>query len=305
MALSTTKATFKSQLKRVLSVMLALYVMIFTYRLINGFFRSDESVANSANFKFSFSRKNYAGYHKIKGSYDVKGGEIASDLLEGEVSSSSDQKYERIATMTNTSLKYEEEEKKLYQKINQFKALIQYENKEGLKGERQLSLAIGVEPTQFDVMVEQLRGIGKNMAVEVNKTDKTTEYKELNAQKFSLEKSRNALIELKKNGGSLSDLISLEEKILEIEKKIQDMGVHLGSFDSENELCTIKFTLFEGSSPLKISLLHRVKVALLWTTQIYAGLLGFALLFLSVGVVGVFFLHIVIREIEKYNSRNP
>ena len=43
----------------------------------------------------------------------------------------------------------------------------------------------------------------------------------------------------------------MENKILEVEESIQKLGVKLGEFDTENEFCTIKFSLSESGKPNK------------------------------------------------------
>ena len=93
--------------------------------------------------------------------------------------------------------------------------------------------------------------------------------KNLNAKKSSLEKIRKSLIELKNHTGKIDEFINLQNRILEIESELQDLGVLLGDFDEENEFCTVKFSLIEGRPSVPISLLHRIKVAFEWTVQYF------------------------------------
>jgi len=62
--------------------------------------------------------------------------------------------------------------------------------------------------------------------------------------------------------------MQLENRILDIEQQLQGLGVSLGEFDDENEFCTVQFSLLEGKE-VKISFMHRVKVALEWTIKFY------------------------------------
>src|SRR5262249_43921697 len=66
------------------------------------------------------------------------------------------------------------------------------------------------------------------------------------------------------------DFINLHDKVLEVETQLQELGVDLGNFNSENEFCTLRFSLFEGREHKAISFLSRVKVALEWTLEYYA-----------------------------------
>ena len=50
-------------------------------------------------------------------------------------------------------------------------------------GNRLLQIAIGVDPDQFDNMVEVLNKIGISDSINISKFDKTSEYKDLQAKK--------------------------------------------------------------------------------------------------------------------------
>jgi Domain of unknown function (DUF4349) len=159
--------------------------------------------------------------------------------------------------------------------------VIQYENSNGKKGDRKLDLIIGIQPEKFDTFYLDLQSIGSIKSLSISKTDKTNEYRELNAKKLSLEKTLASLNELKQRGGNISDYVGLHDKILEIEGKMQELGVQLGNFDEENEFCTVRFSLIEGQGAREISLFYRLKVAFEWTVKYYLMLMvgaAFALL---------------------------
>lgn len=117
-------------------------------------------------------------------------------------------------------------------------------------------------------MYNTLTTIGNIEAKQITKKDKTNEYKELNARKQSLEKIRNSLLDLKTKGGKIEEYMNLENRILDIEQQLQNLGVSLGDFDDENEFCTVQFSMREGKE-VKISIAHRIKVALEWTIKLY------------------------------------
>ena len=199
------------------------------------------------------SRKNYA-------SIKYQGANPSSSNL--------DQKYEKIANINAVSGEFENEESKVRDEIQKLNALIQYENKTGNEGYRRLELVIGVPPKSFDRLFQNLIKIGKVQSKEITKKDKTNEYKELNARKLSLEKTKASLENLKSKSGKINEYMLLENRILEIEQQLQALGVSLGSFDDENEFCTIKFTLNEGTI-IQNGLLEHVIDALIWTIEFY------------------------------------
>ena len=267
------------------------FVVLFCLRLIYGYVvpnenfleRSNEGYAGSS-FSSGFSRKNYAT-DKMK--YD---GEVNS------LAKSVDQKYEKIGSLQSKTSAFDDDEKKVRDLVKKYNAQVQFEQSSGLPGSKRLNLAIGVQPARFDSMVAELKGISTLSSIEINKTDKTNEYKDLNAKRVSLEKARDALIGLKSKGGSIDELINLESKILEKETELQETGVSLGEFDEEHEFCTIKYALDEqrAASKARIPFLYRVRVALEWTIKYY-------LLSLIVVLAGALTILITVLVLGKLN----
>ncbi|MDX1958760.1 MAG: DUF4349 domain-containing protein [Leptospiraceae bacterium] len=252
------------------------FIGLFSFRLIYGYLTVPESrvgiSSNSNNYNqiahnvsFELGRKNYAT-DKVKTS-DVR------IQTPGFTQILNQQKYEKIGTLSSRTSEFEEEEKKIRNIITLEKAIIQFEENHGLPGHRTLHLGIGVNPERFDEMILELKKIGRITAIQINKTDKTNEFRELNAEREALAKTISALRSLKGKGGKIEEFIQLENKILETEQLIQSKGVKLGDFDSENEFCTVKFSLVEDKNELKKSFLsnlfHRIKSALEWTIKYY------------------------------------
>jgi hypothetical protein len=229
------------------------------FRLIYGFTKTFDDTPNQIHFfeNISNTRKNYASKE-----YKIRSNNTSQSSIKV------DQKYEKIAEIIAKSTDFEAEEKSSRKIIEKLNALIQFEQKSGNRGHRKLNLVIGVPPENFDRLYNELITIGKIQAKQITKKDKTNEYKELNAKKQSLEKTRTSLINLKSKGGKIEEYMGLENRILEIEQQLQDLGVSLGDFDDENEFCTVQFSLLEERK-IKIGLLQRIKVALEWTVKIY------------------------------------
>jgi hypothetical protein len=199
------------------------------------------------------------------------------------------QKYEKTASLSARTDEFENDETRLRQMSQNFSAIIQYEQRSGNPGKRSLHLMIGVRPELFDSFYVVAQRIGHIYANTVTKVDKTTEFRELNAKRASLEKALASLTDLKSRAGSISDLVGLHDKILDIERQMQELGVQLGNFSAENEFCTVRFSLYENAAARTISLAGRLFDAFMWTLQYYllvlVGLalaLGVAWLFVSV-----------------------
>ncbi|MFS4493369.1 DUF4349 domain-containing protein [Maribacter sp. 2308TA10-17] len=256
------KSFIKKRFKKTLAILLLLFVALFIFRLIYGYQTVNEpTLSNVLSEMVDMS-------YEVRKNYASKKYQLNSGLTPINV----DQKYEKIADINTLTTKFDIEEKQIRAQVKDFEGLIQFENKSGNKGNRRLNLVIGIPPDNFDSIYNSLIEVGKIQSKQITKTDKTNEYKELNAKKASLEKIRTSLIELKAKGGRIDEYMQLENRILEIEQQLQELGVSLGNFDDENEFCTVKVALSEVRI-LEISTLQRVKVALEWTLKYYALLL--------------------------------
>lgn len=273
---------FKKNLKRILFWMLFLFVALLVFRLIYGYATvSNENPSQNQFFDDSDSyKRNYASKE-----YKGKGNSPSQAAI------TVDQKFEKIAEIRTKSSNFEEEERITRNQIEQNNGLIQVEQKRGNEGNRVLNLRIGVPPEHFDSLYARLCRIGNVTAKQITKTDKTNEYSELNAKKASLEKTRTSLLELKSKGGKIEEYINLENRILDIEQQLQELGVSLGNFDENNEFCTVQFSLTEGKI-VQIGLMQRLKVALEWTVYIYLQILAIVLM-------ATFFAYLLLLVIEK------
>jgi hypothetical protein len=279
---------FKTRFWRIGRWFFALFILLFLFRLIYGYVATDDKMGNdySENFFSSIDnvRRNYAS-EKIA---------MKDDGIQVDAGAASNQKYEKTALVKLKSSEFERDEKQLKEKSKSFNAVIQYEQNLGQNGNRQIHLLIGVNPSLFDSLYNDLKKIGVLKATEITKVDKTNEYRQLNAKKASIEKTLQSLQELKGKGGEIADFVALNDKILEIEEKAQELGVELGNFDTENEFCTIKLSMYEGETEVNISFIHRVKVALEWTIKYFA-------IFTMTSLVTVLTIFVLLLIIDKLN----
>jgi Domain of unknown function (DUF4349) len=288
--------TFRARFYRLFRWGIGAFALLLVLRLLYGYFESSRSKDGSTFGEDYFSsiqnlRKNYASEQK-----QMK----IANAPTPEALNNNSQKYERIAALKTQSSQFDADKQRLEIQTKQFKATIQYEKNEGKQGNRELHLLIGVTPALFDSFYLAAQKIGTLRATEITKIDQTNEFRQLNAQKVSLQKTLTSLNELQSRGGAISDFIGLHDKILEIEGKMQALGVELGNFDSENEFCTVRFSMYEGRSAKSISFIYRLKVALEWTLQYYT-LLVFALASLS---VLVFLLLLIIEKLNVFAMMN-
>lgn len=262
-----------SLIRKTIVVFIAGFIALFAVRLAYeyvvrpepaGISRAQQSIAGV--FSFASGVRNYAST-KMKLFGSAAGGAGGGGSAGGV-----DQKYEKIANVGLRSNKFDEDEKGLRGLIAENSALIQFEQREGLAGNRSLRLAIGVSPDLFDGFVEKVQTFGRLSGLTINKTDKTNEYRELKAKRVSLEKALASLAELKAREGKVGEMVELEKRILELEEAIQSLGVNLGDFDAENEFVTVKVFMAEGAAAASrgVAVFKRAMKALGWTVEMYA-----------------------------------
>lgn len=215
---------------------------------------------------FENSRKNYASVKQAQQSPGI----------------ANSQKYEKIASISQLTQSFDADRKRVETAIADHGGTIQLERASGLAGSRILHLGIGVPPEKFDPFVDAVRAAGRTYQIEIVKNDKTNEYLQLRAKRTTLEKARAALETLKEQGGSTDERVKVQNRLTEIEQQIQDLGVELGDFDNQNELCTVKLTLAERAGPAPMPLGRRMMLAAEWTSIRIAGL-GGGFLMLALG----------------------
>ena len=250
--------------KRVILGLIILYLIILFARAIydlNTY--SDAEAANNYNVYFSAEKEirsvnNYASETMV---YNTEGAAV----------SSLDQKYERIADIVSRTVNYDADMDRFNVILTEYGAVIQMENRRGLTGGRRADLTVGVRPDAFDAMQDAVSQIGVVVSSSITKTDKTYEYRQMLAEKETLESRRASYEELRKLGGNIPDLLSLEDKIIEVESQIQQQLIGLGEYSDENALCTINYTLYEGT---EAGVLRKLWNALKWSTATYAIILG-------------------------------
>lgn len=280
--------TFKQRFWKFGKWFIGIFFLMFILRLMYGYIGNDVAYGSEYSDDFFGSvgslRKNYAS-EKIQ---------VKQPGMQAAANMPVSQKYEKTATVKSKSSQFEKDISNIKKEATDFAGVIQYEQNTGNKGRRQVHLLIGINPEKFDSFYATIQHIGLVRSTEITKIDKTNEYRQLNAKKASLEKNLTSLNELKSRGGAIGDYIQLHDKILEIETQMQELGVELGNFDTENEFCTVRFSLYEGAPEKKVTTAKRVKVALEWTIKFYA-----ILVFTFLGLItGIFILLLAIDKLK-------
>lgn len=183
------------------------FCVLFIFRLIYGY------VASNTNSSGDYYENYFDQVNGLRRNYATS--KVRKATTGGaQPDFSTNQKYEKTAIVRTISHDFPKDEMDLRKKIETYKAMIQYEKALGRKGDRELHLMIGVNPESFDSFYHEIQGIGAIRSLSITKVDKTNEYRQLNAQKISLEKTVESLEALKKQPGSNQELLPIYDRQL-------------------------------------------------------------------------------------------
>ena len=281
------------KIKRIFIILIAIfaviYILCFIYQLCGAY--SNSYYSEPARYLSASMYSSYDGnFYEFSGSKPVLSN-VATErqMISGDkgIEVSYDQKYEMISKITSTSEsdKFEDDVGTLRKTIEDLNGVIQMEYTYGLEehNDRSLWVQVGIPPSKFDLLVEQVKQIGSLTSFSVNKIDKTAEFQSYLAQREALEKALDSYISIKSQGGAIAELLILEEKIIQTEKEILQMGVTLGVYEESQSMCTVDFTLYEGRAAVQTrsidfyTVMNCAIFALGWSLLIYFGGIMFVL----------------------------
>ncbi|MCL2615471.1 MAG: DUF4349 domain-containing protein [Dehalococcoidia bacterium] len=242
----------KKALQRVLLAFIALYLIIFAGRAVYEFTASGDN--NTDYWRGYFWGSMYYNYATVA-------------LPSSDSLILVEQKYELIADITSKTSNFDSDMNLLNEVLDEHSAIVQKEDRSGLSGRRRVELVIGVRPEKFDVVRDEILQIGRITSSSITKIDMTYEYLQMLAEREALESHLEKYKKLQAQSSSVSELLQLEEKIFNVETQILQKLVDIGRYSDENALCTITFSLYEGTGA---SAMVKLWNALRWSTATFA-----------------------------------
>lgn len=192
--------------------------------------------------------------------------------------------FEKTAQLIAGTTQFSVDEERVRKTLAAEKAITFSERAAGIAPDRALVLGISVHPDRFDSLQQSLSKVGHVESSTVQQQDRTGEFRKLHAQRQSLKKHQDALLKLRAvEKLSVEEALKLEQKILEIEKETQSLGVQLGDLLGKEPSYNLFVTLHEvvpgSSSDQAATLPRRLSSAFAWAFAWWTTLaIGVALL---------------------------
>jgi hypothetical protein len=154
--------------------------------------------------------------------------------------------HEKRAVLALGTSAFDYDTAKVHAAVESHKGEIFTYKKSGIEPTRRLVREIGVHPDKFDDLVEKLRAVGTLSGISVEQKDRTHEFRNLHSQRQTLKKHLEAINKLREGKTlSLDDALRLEQKIQDLEEKIQSLGVQFGDLLGKESYYHVHVTLTE------------------------------------------------------------
>src|SRR5207302_1471841 len=137
--------------------------------------------------------------------------------------------HEKTAQIASGTTAFDDDALHVRKAVESHKATVFSEKSTGIAPGRSLVLGIAIHPDRFDALKDELSGVGQIRSIDAQQQDRTPEFRRLYAQRQSLKKHQEAILKLRGSGKlSVEEALKVEQRIQEIEKEIQTLGVQLG-----------------------------------------------------------------------------
>lgn len=175
--------------------------------------------------------------------------------------------FEKRARLAARSSSFETDAAQVRAVVTEQKATVLQEKSGGIEPERHIHMEISVAPDAFDGLLARLKSIGILHSIDVQQSDRTADFRKLNAQRQSLKKYLESILKLRGgNNPTIDDALKLEQKIKDIERDLQDVGVQLGDFLGKESYYQIDIAMREFQSGDKLDPTFN------WSKRIFHGL---------------------------------
>lgn len=154
--------------------------------------------------------------------------------------------FEKSAQLTSATPSFDDHQARIRAALTASSAVIFNDKLAGIAPQRRCTLEVGVDPNKFDALVAELQSIGHLESLTIQQRDRTGEFRRLHAQRQSTKSHLESVAKLRAaKNPSIDDALKLEQKIQDIEKELQGLGVQLGELLGKESFYHVSLTLVE------------------------------------------------------------
>ncbi|MDD5362679.1 MAG: DUF4349 domain-containing protein [Ignavibacteria bacterium] len=155
----------------------------------------------------------------------------------------------KIGTMNLEVDKYEDAEYKLNEAVKKYGGYVSNAaSNQNAAGKKYGSITLKVPADKFDALTADATAIGKVMSQNIQASDITEEYVDLEARLKTQKELEQRLIKLLNEKASrLAEVIEVEEKLASVRQKIESIEGRMKLLKSQSDLSTLTVSVYEPS----------------------------------------------------------
>lgn len=207
----------------------------------------------------------------------------------------------------------------LNSRINQYGGYVEYSYIENgstygnYRSSRSASYTIRIPAEHLDAFLANVSEFSNIVSKNINVTDVTLQYVDVEARKSSLATEQQRLLELMEKAETVEDIITIEERLSEIRYELESAERQLRTYDNQVDYSTVTINIDEVKKYTPVeetSRLEKIKTGFVTSvSDVFEGILDFgtgfiiALPFIIVWAIVILIIVLIIRGIVKYSKK--
>lgn len=207
----------------------------------------------------------------------------------------------------------------LNSRINQYGGYVEYSYIENgstygnYKSSRSASYTIRIPAEHLDAFLANVSEFSNIVSKNINVTDVTLQYVDVEARKSSLTTEQQRLLELMEKAETVEDIITIEERLSEIRYELESAERQLRTYDNQVDYSTVTINIDEVKKYTPVeetSRLEKIKTGFVTSvSDVFEGILDFgtgfiiALPFIIVWAIVILIIVLIIRGIVKSSKK--
>lgn len=304
----SSNVNLKQTIMKTQKFILAL-LLIFTFTSCS---KNYDSKSYTENREISIESENNDRPSTLMKNSTIPNGELKLASTIEQPAITTDRMIIRKGTMNIETENYPEKEKEIFRIVNTLDGYISNSGSTmNTSGKKQGKIDIRILAKKFDTLISKISNTGKVMSLNINSSDITEEFIDLEAREKTQKALEERLIKvLNEKTAKLTDIVEVEQKLADVRSQIESMQGRMRFLKNQTEYSTLTVSLFEPSLIQTTSgggffyeLSMAFKKGLDGFTDIIAGLITFAVATSPVLILIFLILFILRRFYLKWKIR--